>query len=589
MALSTSFVCDLLEYFNIARVIFLHLSNDTAMDDAELATSCLFANHWRANSVRVIDIVGNDDLPSLQEKSVIVDYSGGAYAKKGRDSNMYFSQNYFWIVLSDWKCGGAEHVPRALRLDSNFLVVQIGTIYKLDEFYRVKGKLLTSFFGTWTPKDGLNIPVMEKWRRRANLGGVRLLGGAHVQPATMMPLSLREGETTYVGFIPEFTEAVTRVFNFTLEYVFPSDNMYGSKLKNGSWGGILGLLQRGEIDVVVAGMVNLAEREEITSYITGIMFSKNVLFTVNPSYTGGTRSSLNFGAYLSVFTPGGWLLIGLAFLSIMACCFAMLRVGQGETTSFAKNLSQSVENTFRALLKLQNGSCQNSLGTHFKLFHILTALFVMVVMAYYEGMLTSFMTAKPSPPKIRSFSDILHHGYQVKVEIGTAQELDLKYSVPGTGKQKVYQKLIKDNPDAAFASFSRVAQDLLENPKLMAYTHEFAFFDKPYLQPLLDLDDELSLPVSLSLPKDSELMDLLNYQVIKMHQSGLVAFLLNKWFYQREPAELCSSVIEQTSAEPIGYDNLFFAMCIMLFGSACSLVLLIGECMSKFISTKQLI
>ena len=248
-----------------------------------------------------------------------------------------------------------------------------------------------------------------------------------------------------------------------------------------------------------------------------------------------------------------------------------------------------MENTFRALLKLQNGSCQNSLGTHFKLFHILTALFVMVVMAYYEGMLTSFMTAKPSPPKIRSFSDILHHGYQVKVEIGTAQELDLKYSVPGTGKQKVYQKLIKDNPDAAFASFSTVAQELLENPKLMAYTHEFAFFDKPYLQPLLDLDDELSLPVSLSLPKDSELMDLLNYQVIKMHQSGLVAFLLKKWFYQREPAELCSSGIEQTSAEPIGYDNLFFAMCIMLFGSAWSLVLLIGECMSKFISTKQLI
>ncbi len=87
--------------------------------------------------------------------------------------------------------------------------------------------------------------------------------------------------------------------------------MYGSKLENGSWGGILGLLQRGEIDVVAAGMVNLAEREEITSYITGIMFSKNVLFIVNPSYTGGTRSSLNFGAYLSVFTPGGWLLIGV--------------------------------------------------------------------------------------------------------------------------------------------------------------------------------------------------------------------------------------------------------------------------------------
>ena len=582
MTLSTLFICDLMEFFNIARVVFLHSANQTVMDDVNLATSCFFAKGHRTTSVSLLQLKENNDLPEIPEKTVIVDLVG-QFEQEGY-SNRYFSQNYFWIVLSNQK-GDGEEVPGALRLDSNFLVVQTGTTYNIREFYRIKGNLLSSFFGSWNIKSGLKVPIPEKWRRRGDLGGVRLRGGTKIQALTMMPVPFAK-EPTFIGVIPEFMESVAGMFNFSLEYVFPADNMWGSKLDNGSWGGVLGLLERGEVDIVTAGMANVLEREEITSYVTGVMFVRNALFILDPAYVTGSRSSLNFAAYLSIFTPNAWVIICTAFFTISAFLLIMLNIvrHKGKDTSVIEKMGLSVEYTFRALVKLENGASSNSLGAHFKLFHLFVALFAMVAMAYYEGMLTSFMTAKPSPPKIRSFSDILHFGYKVKLEIGSAQELELKYSAPGSGKQRVYQELVKDNPDAVSKSITETAQEMKENPKLAAFTHEFAFHSQPQMQPLLGMDDMLSLPISLSLAKDSELMDALNYQVIKMHESGLIGFLTNKWLYQREPGELCSPGLEQISAEPIGYDNLFFAMCIMLFGTVCALVLVIGERILKFLS-----
>ncbi len=135
MTLSTLFICDLMKFFNIARVVFLHSANQTVLDDVNLATSCFFAKSHRTTSVSLLQLKENNDLPEIPEKTVIIDLVG-QFEQEGY-SNRYFSQNYFWIVLSSQK-GDGEEVPGALRLDSNFLVVQTGTTYNIREFYRRK-------------------------------------------------------------------------------------------------------------------------------------------------------------------------------------------------------------------------------------------------------------------------------------------------------------------------------------------------------------------------------------------------------------------------------------------------------------------
>ena len=50
------------------------------------------------------------------------------------------------------------------------------------------------------------------------------------------------------------------IMGFNLSYVAPSDGQWGSQLGNGSWVGLVGMLERKEVDIVSAPLTAILER-----------------------------------------------------------------------------------------------------------------------------------------------------------------------------------------------------------------------------------------------------------------------------------------------------------------------------------------
>ena len=71
----------------------------------------------------------------------------------------------------------------------------------------------------------------------------------------------------------------------------------------------------------------------------------------------------------------------------------------------------------------------------------------MQIFAYYSADLTARMTAIPSLPKLRTFQDALDQQYEVVLQTVDVSIDLLKHSQPGSGKYKMYQKMVQTGLD----------------------------------------------------------------------------------------------------------------------------------------------
>ncbi len=116
------------------------------------------------------------------------------------------------------------------------------------------------------------------------------------------------------------------------------------------------------------------------------------LTVVNPKHFGRTPA-MNYTAFLTVFSPSAWLMVALFMLT---CCLGYIALEY----SMAPNIVlTSMAYAFDILLKLGNSMSTSSVQGKF--LFIIFSLHSLVIMAYYEGKLTSFMTAGEPRTQIR--------------------------------------------------------------------------------------------------------------------------------------------------------------------------------------------
>ncbi len=86
--------------------------------------------------------------------------------------------------------------------------------------------------------------------------GVRLKG-AYVNFAHII---YADGNGRVRGFLPDVLNELRVVLNFTYDARVPEDRSYGRKDKDGKWSGIVGMLQRREVDINIGGQVSTGYR-----------------------------------------------------------------------------------------------------------------------------------------------------------------------------------------------------------------------------------------------------------------------------------------------------------------------------------------
>nr|KAG5694584.1 hypothetical protein BaRGS_014997 [Batillaria attramentaria] len=106
-------------------------------------------------------------------------------------------------------------------------------------------------------------------RRSAEMRMVLLCSVAcNMRVLTAWPTFIeRDGKGGYVGICVDLLNQLKASLNFSYEWTEPADQEWGRLTENNTWTGLVGLLERQEVDLVVAPLSIQAERERVMDFI----------------------------------------------------------------------------------------------------------------------------------------------------------------------------------------------------------------------------------------------------------------------------------------------------------------------------------
>ncbi len=373
---------------------------------------------------------------------------------KNAKNRKCFQKDVFWLLSR--RDSASDQLPDSLNLNSNFFsTYQEGDVIVLNEWYRLQGTLHEQFVGTWDAKTGLNVPTPAIWDRRGNLHGIRLrVATMPRRPSFVIP---RKG-SRYEGFIPSIMSVLENALNFTTDWTEPPDGQYGMQDDNGSWVGLMGMIQKGEADLAAALLTITFDRSLAVDFSIAFMEGRATLVVRNPAYFSGS-SKVNLNAYLVVFTWPAWLflIVGVLFLFL-----SHLILTDPKLRSGLLEIYSSLTFVYATMLKLSSTMGKQKLSA--KIFSLVAAFFGFVIVAHYEALLTSEMTTGPVVPSLKSYSDAMDHGYKIVMLDGAALLDTFRLAPPASARRIIYEKKLRDDPSHFFPKHEEMYKVALSDP-----------------------------------------------------------------------------------------------------------------------------
>ncbi len=247
------------------------------------------------------------------------------------DDAKYFMMKFWsWLIVP---CDDQEaKVPPVLRWDSlYFELKQLNDSYfNIEEVYAVKREhTFRNLLGSWDSyEEQLSVKEPSMWRRRRDLKNATISVTGLPFPGSIMP-GKKPGDKV-VGSMAELMYTLASSLNANLEWDFlPKEQArfgHGSKLKNGSWTGTLGQLQRKEVDVVATGLFHNAQRMEMSEYVLLPYHTKITLIMLDPMKAGTQSKQVNLTAFVAIFSPPAWALVFTAIAILIIFHYIFMNI-----------------------------------------------------------------------------------------------------------------------------------------------------------------------------------------------------------------------------------------------------------------------
>ena len=256
--LPTPLVLAILKFLNLRSVIFLEHESD----ERDHTVSLLEAQNVY---VQTVNPDSDDTLEELGKipQTLVIHRANNNLSEK-IDAQV-FGRDIYWLVEED---GQPWEPPTRLRLDSNFFAVS--NDYKITEWFRFSGMLLESDFASWSKTEGLAVGIASKKDRRRDLKGGTITIATLPIPEAVIP-QMVDGRMVFTGFVPEIVEAFAYSSNFTPEWVFPEEKKFGKPLPNGTWNGLMGMLQMNKVDMVGTALATNVARSQVQSSMHSVI------------------------------------------------------------------------------------------------------------------------------------------------------------------------------------------------------------------------------------------------------------------------------------------------------------------------------
>ena len=187
----------------------------------------------------------------------------------------------------------------------------------------------------------------------------------------------------------------------------------------------------------------------------------------------------------------------------------------------------------------------------------------------YNAGLISTLTAKNAEPwPIQTFDDILEKQYQVLLPKGTSN-IEIWKNGPFT--KEIYEKTIKDNPDALYEDKSEALKLILSGGKYVGVGDEEQLLLSSSCKTGAYKGLGFKSQISFGFPRESPMIDLFNHHLLKMKTSGMLSKIFSA------VPKVTQSCEENDSISIISYSNVSFLFLVLAGGAFLSILCLMIE------------
>ncbi|CRL08500.1 CLUMA_CG021272, isoform A [Clunio marinus] len=219
---------------------------------------------------------------------------------------------------------------------------------------------------------------------------------------------LRDGNNhkIYEGFCIDFIEMLSKKMNFTYELVEPTSGKFGKKLADGNFDGLIGDLERGETDFIIAALKMTAEREERIDFVAPYFDQTGIRIVMKKPIP-----DTSLFKFMTVLRLEVWLSI-LGALSVTAFVIWILEVFSpysGRNWSYGEEsrkftLRESFWFTLTSFTPQGGGEAPKALSSRV----IVAAywLFVVLMLATFTANLAAFLTVERMQSPVQSLDQL---------------------------------------------------------------------------------------------------------------------------------------------------------------------------------------
>ncbi len=396
----------------------------------------------------------------------------------------------------------------------------------LHERYRVKGRPRSTFLGRWNVGGGGGLAVARPamWERRSNLSGVTLRNTL-LEWNTLT--NVVEGEDPS-GFMADVLRVLQLATHFDTTWSSPEDGEWGVLKGESDWSGMVGELARREVDLCTAGLTVTKERSKVVDFTVSVVEDVKTLFRVRGHGRGGTRVHPKL-TYVSLFRSASWAAVSVVVVAVATVATWDAAVAVNFRMSWKSVVASLLRESFnccKLLLRLDSDARPTRKLARKVLFMTSSALSYLLYTCYCTNLIAS-MTAG-GKALIRSYEDVIRHDYDVIIFPGTADEELFKQSPEGSAARRVYEDHSNLECRAVYDSYECALTQMAADRKLLAYLTLLTAAHDGRFSVVTEFRARRER-LALGLQMDSELLPLLNYQLAKMRQAGILDEIEQRW------------------------------------------------------------
>ncbi|XP_038211109.1 ionotropic receptor 75a-like [Zerene cesonia] len=576
-----SVVTDILKFKSIQNSIIFHCYDENYILKVQkifMEKKIRIANFYVANNITTVTPLNWVDGRS--KIGIILDTGCVNWENSFNALKIPFKPPLTWILKAN-NISSATNIlyKYPIEFDSDFnLITNADTCYKIYEIYNTgfyqQGSFIFNNVGQWDSKLYLSA------KRDKLLTGINIrLTVVYPEPIVHETFEhfLNQRKKFQIDSVHKLKFCTLMMYlrdmyNFT--YKLQRTTSWGY-LRNGSFDGLVGVLQRKESDFGGSSVFFRRDRFEAVNYAVETWGARICFIFRHPKYPGGL-----YAIYTRPLASTVWYCTIALLLVIAAFLLALLKLNMLQIPGDEQDVSPSLAILFMFSALGQQGMTIHRRSATIQIIIFITFVFTLTLYQYYNAMIVSTLL-RESPKTIRTLTDLFESNLKVGVEDVIYNKDYFKRTTNPVARALYHKKVVTRYENNFYQPLRgmglvKAGGFAFHVDTIIAYpTMRWSFTESE----ICEVQEVYMIPpqkMGAILQKDSPYKEHVAVGIRKMFETGIMSRLKSLW---DEPKPSCIRTPD-TTAFSVNIHEFSMALIVLSVGMMLSIVILFCEILS---------